>query len=151
LALLMFLVFDPYLWPHPIERLTKSLLFHEAFLDSRLVQMYNYPFWQPLRWLSAFSAHYDLGPRSAFLLDVDTFIFVAALIGLPRLLKREPFFFCWLLVGVIFLLVWRTKWPQYTLIILAPFSMAAAHGILALWDLGRRALRARQPRRTPIT
>ncbi|HEY5983522.1 MAG TPA: hypothetical protein VIU38_08610, partial [Anaerolineales bacterium] len=46
LALLMFLVFDPYLWPHPIERLTKSLLFHEAFLDSRLVQMYNYPFWQ---------------------------------------------------------------------------------------------------------
>jgi len=151
LSLVMFYVFDPYLWPHPIARLTKSLLFHQDFQDSRLVQMYHYPFWQPLRWLSAFSAYYQLGPRSAFLVDVDTFVFVAAIIGLPRLFKKERFFFYWLLIGLIFLLVWATKWPQYTLIVLVPFSMAAAQGVLTVWDLARAAIAARSTSRKPIT
>jgi hypothetical protein len=150
LSIVMFLAFDPYLWPHPIARLSKSLLFHQDFQDSRLVQMYHYPFWQPLRWLSAFSAYYELGPRTAFLVDVDTFLFVSAIMGLPRLHKKEPFFFYWLLIGLIFLLLWATKWPQYTLIILVPFSMAAAHGILTVWDLARAALLARATGRDPI-
>lgn len=142
LALLMFLAFNPYLWPHPIARLTKSILFHQDFQDSRLVLMYSYPFWQPLRWLSAFSSYYELGPESAFLINIDTFIFVAAVLGLPRLHREQPFFFYWLLIGLAFLLMWATKWPQYTLILLAPFSMAAAQGLLTVWDLARRAIRA---------
>ena len=40
--------------------------------------------------------------------------------------------------GLVFLLAWATKWPQYTLIVLAPFSMAAAQGALTIWDLVRR-------------
>jgi hypothetical protein len=151
LALIMFFVFDPYLWPHPIARLSKSLVFHQDFQDSRLVEMYNYPFWQPLRWLSAFSAYYDLGPAAAFLVDVDTFIFVAAIIGLPRLYRQQPFFFYWLVTGLIFLLLWTTKWPQYTTIILAPFCMAAAHGVLSVWDLARDAFAARAARPAPRT
>jgi hypothetical protein len=143
LALVMFVVFDPYLWPHPVARLAKSVLFHQDFTDSRLVEMYNYPFWQPLRWLSAFSAYYKLGPGSAFLVDIDTLVFVAAIIGLPRLHKHASFFFYWLLVGLIFLLVWKTKWPQYTLILLVPLSMAAAQGVLTVWDLARAAIRRR--------
>lgn len=142
----MFFLFDPYLWPHPIDRLTKSLLFHEVFQDSRLVLQYHYPWWQPLRWLSSFSANYDLGPAGAFLIDVDTLVFALAIIGLPRLFKKEPLFFCWLAVGLLFLLAWNTKWPQYTLIILAPFSMAAAQGALTVWDLCR-ALLTRTTRR----
>jgi hypothetical protein len=151
LSLLMFFVFDPYLWPHPIARLSKSLAFHEEFQDSRLVLMYSYPFWQPLRWLSAFSAYYDLGPSSAFLINVDTFIFVAAILGLPRLYRKEPIFFSWLVIGLVFLLVWTTKWPQYTLIVLAPLSLAAAHGVLTVWELGRSAFRARLARAEPRT
>jgi hypothetical protein len=151
LSIVMFLVFDPYLWPHPVARLSKSLLFHEDFQDSRLVEMYHYPFWQPLRWLSAFSAYYDLGPLSAFLLNIDTLLFISAFIGLPRLFKKDPFFFYWLLLGITFLLAWRTKWPQYTLILLAPFCMAAANGILTVWDLARTAFVARLPRRTRAT
>jgi hypothetical protein len=143
LSLVMFFAFDPYLWPHPIARLMKSVLFHQDFQDSRLVLMYSYPFWQPLRWLSAFSSYYRLGPEGAFLINIDTFIFVAAIVGLPRLLRKEPFFFYWLLIGLAFLLVWATKWPQYTLILLVPFSTAAAQGVLTVWDLGRRAIRAR--------
>jgi len=141
-ALIIFFVFDPYLWPHPIARLTRSILFHEVFQDSRLVLQYHYPWWQPLRWLSAFSANYDLGPASAFLINVDTLLFASAVIGLPRLLQKQPFFFYWLALGLLFLLAWNTKWPQYTLIILVPFSMAAAQGVLTVWALSRRLFAA---------
>lgn len=144
LALLAFLASDPYLWPHPIARLTKSILFHEDFQSSRLVEMYSYPFWQPLRWLSAFAAYYDLGPSSAFVVNLDTFIFVAALIGLPRLYRRQLFYFCWLVVGVLFLLAWPTKWPQYTMIVLVPLCMAAATGLTTAWDLARSAIATRR-------
>jgi hypothetical protein len=139
LSLAMFLLFDPYLWPHPYSRLSKSILFHEVFQDSRLVQQYHYASWQPLRWLSAFAAYYDLDPASAFLINVDTLLFVLAVIGLPRLYRTQPFFFYWLITGLVFLLAWTTKWPQYTVIILAPFSMAAAQGVLTFWDLARRS------------
>jgi hypothetical protein len=143
-SITMFVAFDPYLWPHPIARLSKSILFHEQFQDSRLVLQYHYPWWQPVRWLSAFSAYYDLGPPSAFPINVDTLIFVLAVLGLPRLFLHRRIFFYWLVVGLAFLLAWNTKWPQYTLIILAPFSMSAAEGLLTAWDMGRR-LAARRP------
>ncbi len=144
-SVILFFAFDPYLWPHPIARLTRSLQFHEVFQDSRLVLQYHYPWWQPLRWFSAFSANYDLGPASAFLVDIDPLIFVLAVIGLPRLYLKQTFFFYWLAVGLIFLLAWNTKWPQYTLIILAPFSMAAAQGLLTIRDLGGWLLARRAP------
>ena len=139
-SILVFVACDPYLWPHPISRLTQSILFHEEFQDSRLVLQYHYPFWQPLRWLAAFSTNYDLGPAGAFIVNVDALIFAFAVIGLPRLYHSQRFTFYWLTVGLLFLLLWTTKWPQYTLIILAPFSMAAAEGVSTLWQLGRRLL-----------
>jgi hypothetical protein len=139
-SIIMFVAFDPYLWPHPIARLGQSILFHEQFQDSRLVLQYHYPWWQPLRWLSAFSSYYDLGPASAFPINVDAFIFALAILGLPRLFLRRRIFFYWLVVGLAFLLIWTTKWPQYTLIILAPLSMSAAQGLRTLWELGRRLL-----------
>ncbi len=144
LAAVAFFIFDPYLWPHPVSRLTKSILFHETFQDSRLVKQYHYPFWQPLRWLSAFSAFYDLRPPTAFLFNIDTLIFILAVIGLPRLFQKGRFFFYWLAVGLVFLLLWTTKWPQYTLIVLAPFSMAAAEGGLTIWNLAGRYLGQRR-------
>jgi hypothetical protein len=150
LSIILFVAFDPYLWPHPIGRLTQSILFHEQFQDSRLVLQYHYAFWQPLRWLSAFSAYYDLRPARAFLVNVDTLLFVLAVIGLPRLYQKQRLFFYWLIVGLIFLLLWNTKWPQYTLIVLAPFSMDAAQGVLTLCELGRRLLPRNLPARTAI-
>jgi hypothetical protein len=144
-SIIMFVAFDPYLWPHPIARLSKSILFHEQFQDSRLVLQYHYPWWQPLRWLSAFATYYDLGPRSAFIINVDTMIFALGVLGLPRLLLRQRIFFYWLVIGLAFLLIWTTKWPQYTLIILAPFSVSAAQGLLTLWDLGRSLIARSHP------
>lgn len=138
LCAVMFFVFDPYLWPHPISRLVKSITFHESFQGSRLVQQAHYPFWQPFRWLSAFSSFYDLHPASAFLINIDTLIFVLALIGLPALFQRDRVFFYWLVIGLAFLLIWETKWPQYTLVILAPFSLSSACGAAVLWSGARQ-------------
>lgn len=147
LCVLMFFVFDPFLWPHPVARIEKSIAFHEAFQESRLVKQYDYPFWQPLRWLSDFSAFYDLHPATAFPVDLDTPIFVLAILGLPALFRKAPLFFYWLVIGLTFLLVWETKWPQYTVIVLAPFSLSAAYGASTFWELARRlmARKKRQP------
>ncbi len=144
LSLLMFFLFDPYLWPHPVARLSKSIAFHESFQESRLVQQYRYPFWQPLRWLSAFAAFYDLHPARAFIVNVDTPIFILAIIGLPALFRRASLFAYWLAIGLLFLLGWTTKWPQYTLIILVPFSLSAAYGISTLWALVRKLMSRRE-------
>ena len=124
----------------------KSIGFHEAFQESRLVQQYHYPFWQPFRWLAAFSAYYDLHPAQAFLINIDTLLFVLALIGLPALFQKARLFFYWLVVGLLFLLLWETKWPQYALIVLAPLSLSAAYGAVTLFDVARWLLgRNRQP------
>ena len=144
LGVLVFFASDPFLWPHPVARLQKSVLFHESFQSSRLVRQYHYPFWQPLRWLSDFSGFYDLHPASAFLIDIDTLIFVLAIFGLPTLFRRAPLFFYWLATGLAFLLVWETKWPQYTVMVLAPFSLSAAYGVSTLWELARKFLRRKK-------
>ena len=54
-----------------------------------------------------------------------------------------------LLIALLFLLLWTTKWPQYTLILMAPFSMAAAQGVLTLWHLAGAAISTRGGGPTP--
>jgi len=45
----------------------------------------------------------------------------------------------WWVIGLAVLLLWPTKWPQYTLIIIVPLCLSAAEALRA----GGRALRAR--------
>ena len=137
LSLVMFFVFNPYLWPHPWTRLLKTLVFHVEFQETNLVKAYNYPFYQPLHWLWAFSTIYPLRPVAAFFFRIDQLLCGLAIIGLPRLFRTNRFFFYWLVIGLMFLLVWTTKWPQYTLIILVPYCVAASDGIRTVIDLAR--------------
>ena len=69
-----------------------------------------------------------------FVLMADTFIFVLAFIGFQRLWKRERVFGIWLVLELVFLLFWRTKWPQYILVVTAPLSLAAAEGVAVIWQ-----------------
>jgi len=143
-AILMFFIFDPYLWPHPIDRLLHTIQFHLSFTESRIVKEFNYPFWQPFVWLSDFSRFYDLKPRDAFLINIDVLIFALAAIGVPRLFLKQRFFFYWLLIGLSFLLIWTTKWPQYTMVIIVPFTVSASEGILTIWSLVSRYILRRR-------
>jgi hypothetical protein len=137
LSMAAFFAFDPYLWPHPIERFLASVTFHGDYTISEDVTKYDYDWWQPIRWLSLPFKSLDPKPTTAFPIQIDLVIFILAIVGLPRMARRRQLFFIWLVVGLATLLLWGTKWPQYTLIIMAPFCMAAGQGVMTLYELGK--------------
>jgi arabinogalactan oligomer/maltooligosaccharide transport system permease protein len=150
-GLLVFFAADPYLWPDPPGRLSASVLYHAAYsTGASEVQQAGFPLWQPLVWLNTSPA--ALGwQREAFPLALDPFVAVLACFGLAGLWRRERVFVLWLGLGLGFLFLWPTKWPQYILVLTAPLSLAAAEGLAAL--VGRplvarlRAGRSAQPAR----
>jgi hypothetical protein len=131
LALLVFFVSDPYLWPRPLSRLLESVQYHFAFASSEHVARYQYPFWQPLIYLSR-----TAGQASWYWLALDLPILLLAVLGLRRMWQEEPLYGLWLGVALIFLLVWRSKWPQYVMILIVPWCLAAGLGLRTLWDWG---------------
>jgi len=160
LSLVVFILFDPPLWPDPISRLRESLLFSVTYSQGGHVQSAGYPFFQPLLWISQPVPWHP----GVFVILPDVFILLLALIGLRRLAQRRAVFAVWLAVGLVFLLVWPTKWPQYILVITAPLCLAAAEGTQVLlieplvgalrrWRAGRaepgalRALARRESRK----
>jgi hypothetical protein len=150
-ALLTFFVLDPYLWPHPITRLINSIFFNVKYSSSNWVKHYDFPFWQPLVWLSGpIYSTFTSWIRQSFIFQIDLLISLFALIGIPRLIKRNSFYFIWLVVALGFLFIWNTKWPQYTLILLIPLSVSAAEGVKWVTDGVRFAINRLTKRRTPI-
>lgn len=144
LAVLVFFACDPYLWPDPIHRLQASLSFSTAYSEGDYVKSFQYPIWQPLRWLSrpvtTFKARVIPQVAGNFPVAWDALIMWLAVLGFPRLAKKQPLYALWLVVGVFFLLLWGTKWPQYVLVVLAPWCFAAGEGLLTLFWLARFAL-----------
>jgi hypothetical protein len=144
-AVIFFFIFDPYLWVDSLNRLMHSITYH-VDNQGRFAQTSvahpdrTYPFWQPLRWLENPSQYYDLGPIAVFRINIDLLICILAMIGLPRFFQNQKVFFCWFLIGLLFLLVWGAKWPQYTLTIMVPFSIAAGEGAVTIWTLARQFL-----------
>ncbi len=131
---LFFVICDPFLWPDPLNRLLDSLRYSQNYSSSGHVDFYNFPFWQPLNWLTrSFSQHGEVGGLllnpSGDLLKLDTPLFLLALLGLPILIKQKPLYFVWLVVDLLFLFIWKTKWPQYIVILLAPYCLSAAYGL----------------------
>lgn len=133
-SLASFFVFNPYLWPHPIERFLDSMRYHVKYPSTEIVKVYDYPWWQPLRWLFHPFKYYDPRPVSAFPVQIDPLIFVMAVIGLPRTYKKQLIFFMWLVIGLVTLMLWGTKWPQYVMIIVVPYSIAAAEGVATIYE-----------------
>ncbi len=128
IALASFFMADPFLWRNPIARLKESLLFNVQYSQSQHVTEAGYPFWQPLTWiLMAVPWH-----PTVFLPFFDLFIALFTVAGLRRTWKKKPLFIYWLAIGMLFLFLWRTKWPQYILIITAPLAFTAAEGMKAV-------------------
>jgi ABC-type sugar transport system permease subunit len=125
LAIVAFFLADPYLWPDPIGRLGSSLTYHLGYAGSEAVAETGWPSWQALVWLSGSVPFHDPG---TFVVSLDVLITVLAVIGSRRLWARQRVLAVWLALGLVFLLVWPTKWPQYLLLISAPLAAAAAHG-----------------------
>jgi len=155
LSLLIFFAADPYIWSDPLQRLSASLKFNVDFANGPAVKYTAYPLWQPVAWLLKSMPQHP-ATRNAFflqpgdfLVSIDTLIFALSVLGLPLMIKRNANYFIWLLVGMMFLLIWKTKWPQYVLLVLPPLCVAAANGVETLslvlqsgtrkWITARRA------------
>lgn len=130
-ALLFFLLANPYLWPNPLGRIADSLFFHSQYSTSaREVIESAFPVYQPFIWIVTSAANWH--PQDVFLFSIDLFIVGLAVFGLTRLWKKAPVFVFWLAVGILFLLAWPTKWPQYIIVLTAPLSLAAGESLLIL-------------------
>jgi 4-amino-4-deoxy-L-arabinose transferase-like glycosyltransferase len=143
LSLATFYAANPYFWPDPLWRLENSLFYHAEYSSD--ANLGGFPPWQPLVWLA--TSLPQATARAApclFLLRLDPWISLLALLGLDRLWRKQRVYVLWLAVGLLFLLVWNTKWPHYILILTAPLCLAAAEGGQRLFVGPLRALLARR-------
>jgi hypothetical protein len=122
LALLTFLLLDVQIWADPVGRVWQSLSFHPAYAQSSYVQGMNLPWYQQLYYLS----HSVPWHPGVFPLPLDTITFVLGVVGLPFLIRRRSIYALWFVLGMVALLLWPTRWPQYTLIVIAPLCLSAA-------------------------
>lgn len=125
ISLAVFLATDPYLWPDPIQRLSSSLLYHGDYAQSEAVRQAGFPVWQPLVWLAG-SVSWHPG---VFIFSLDLFISLLAMAGFRDLWREQRVNAIWLIIGLVFLLVWPTKWPQYILMITPPLALSAGLGL----------------------
>jgi arabinogalactan oligomer/maltooligosaccharide transport system permease protein len=131
LSLLVFFAANPFLWADPIGRLQETLEAVRYTTTNSNVTNSGYVAWQQLNWLTM---SVPWPSNDAFVFLADTFIMLLAVIGFGRLWKKERVFGIWILLEIFILLVWRTKWPQYILIVTAPLALSAGEGILTLWQ-----------------
>ena len=130
IAVVLFVAFNPYLWPDPIGRLKDSILYHTAYsTGASEVENSNFPFWQQFVWLSRSPRMWQ---ADAFYFSVDPLIAILAAIGLGATWRKQRVFGLWLVVGIFFLLIWPTKWPQYLVTISVPLCYSASEGLNAI-------------------
>ncbi|MEW6028602.1 MAG: ABC transporter permease subunit [Chloroflexota bacterium] len=141
LAIAVFFIANPFLWPDPIERIKVTLAAVQNTTTNSNVTNAGFVAWQQFNWLSM-SVPWD--SNSAFVILADTFIAFLAVIGFKHMWQKESAFGVWLLLELAVLLLWRTKWPQYILIVTAPLALSAGEGILALWDSVKEWWQARK-------
>lgn len=132
LSLVIFFIANPYLWPEPLGRLRETIDAVSYTTTNQNVERAGYVFWQQLNWMSM-SVPWPTDPPT-FVIMADTFIAILAVIGFRRLWDRKRVFAIWLVFGLGVLLLWRTKWPQYILVVTAPLSLAAGEGVVTLWQ-----------------
>jgi len=124
-AVAVFWLLNPTLWHDPLPRLAESLLFHRRYSQSVHVQASGYPWYQPLLWISR-SMPSVWHPEVIFYFGFDEIIFLLALVGLYWEWHERHWVVVWIATNLLFLLVWPTKWPQYTLVLVPALCLAAA-------------------------
>jgi len=117
----VFWALNPYLWRDPISRLYDSLTFHASYTQSVDVAREAYPWYQPLIWVSSSVPWH---PGVFFFFTLDEVIFWVGTVGI-FLEGRRPYLVTWYLVGLAALLLWPTKWPQYSLVVIPPLALLA--------------------------
>lgn len=125
-ALLTFFLCNPFLWSDPIGRVMWQLTYFRDYAEDRL------PDYRPLRPLEQLYTPREhlrhLLPETQFapLTITDPLLFVLAIPGALILLRRGTVYGWWLVIGLAFLMLWPTQWIQHKMLIVMPYSLAAA-------------------------
>lgn len=133
---LAFLAFNPALWHSPVSRLMDALSFHTQYAQGAHVQEVGYPWYQPFIWLAR-SNGFIWHPEVFFYYGFDGLIFLFALAGLWLVRQERRWVLVWVGSSLLFLLLWPTKWPQYTLVLLPGLCLAAAPAMHLLYTKAR--------------
>jgi hypothetical protein len=120
---LSFIFFNPSLWSDPVGNLIRSLGFHFSYTQSQDVLRAGYPWFQPINWISEGVPWH---PQVFFYPVMDVVIFALAIPGSVIALRREKWMTAWAVLVLGILLIWTTKWPQYTLILIPALCLLAA-------------------------
>ncbi len=128
IAVATFFLLDVYLWHDPIQRLQESLLYHVQYSQGTHVQEVGYPWFQPFVWIFT-SAPGTWHENVFFYGGFDGLIGLLAVWGIKWEWKNRRWLVIWLAFGVLFLLLWPTKWPQYALTVTPPLCIMAAESI----------------------
>jgi hypothetical protein len=125
LAIAAFFAADPYLWSDPGSRLASSIAFNVGYSQGEHVEEVGYPALQPLVWLFTSVPWHPF----AIFIQIDGIMALVALIGIRRAWQRQRVMVIWWAVGMLFLLLWSTKWPQYILVVTVPMTLCAGEAI----------------------
>ncbi len=130
LALGTFWLLTPSLWTAPLARLKAMLTFHIAYTHSSAVMHAAYPWYQPLLWIIN---DVPWHPHVFFFFTFDRYVIWFLVPGLVLAWKRrESWASVWFISALVTLLVWPTKWPQYTLTLTVPLCLLSALALRAL-------------------
>lgn len=130
-ALAVFFALDVTLWHNPIGRLMETLSFHLAYSKGTHVQTVGYPWYQPFIWIFT-SAPAEWHPNVFFYFGFDGLISAFAVAGVRHEWQHRRWLVIWLGFGLLFLLLWPTKWPQYVLSITPALCIMAAESMRRL-------------------
>ena len=128
----IFLVLDVSLWHDPINRFYQSLFFHIQYSQGAHVQEAAYPWYQPFIWIFT-SSPASWHPAVFFYYGFDGIISSLAVLGIRREFRERRWLVVWLVFGVLFLLLWPTKWPQYALTVTPALCIVGAGTLRWAW------------------
>jgi hypothetical protein len=136
-AILFFWAGNPAIWDDPLGRTWASLTYHWSFSSGAYVKRAGLPWWWQLHWLTR-PAPAGWHPGVFRVTFLDYALLAVGLASFPVAVRRRPVWAAWTLAGLAFLLVWPTKWPQYTLVVRVPLAGMAGLGLSAAWEWVRR-------------
>lgn len=127
-AVITFWLLNPTLWREPFSRLADMLFFHMRYSQGPEVELAGYPWYMPLHWISR-SGPSLWHPDAFFYFALDGVIFLLTLPGLYWEWRERRWVVVWIVTSLIVLLLWPTKWPQYTLVLTPALCLAASSAV----------------------
>ncbi|CAM3215504.1 hypothetical protein G4177_23980 [Corallococcus sp. ZKHCc1 1396] len=133
----VFFLANPALWSSPFASLWESVTFHWDYSHGEHVRTSALPWYQPLAFLVDPSL--ARSREGLYLTAFNAFALLPlAGVGMPRAWRERPVWAVGAVVGLAFLLVWSTKWPQYLLLVLPALCVCAGLGARTLCGWGAR-------------